>query len=302
MRPKVRGSFHTTALATLAGGLIVSVAMAGTAMAGTSTTGSNQGTARSTAAAWLPDVVQTAQLASAAHEPKGMPAVGRAVPDVRAAGSGFWYADANQHATSSGGGGTYLVEDPTVAASDFHSLGEVAVQSADGKQIVEEGWIVARQLFGDILPHLFVFHWVNGVATCYDGCGFVSTSTVTTAGMTLPAGSTQRFIIKQAAGQWRVMDNGTEVGYFPDSLWRGSYNQAGLTQWFGEVAAGETPPCSQMGDGQFASAPSAASIKNITLVHGPAVSISLLVTNPAYYSVQQTSSTSIRFGGPGGCA
>ena len=302
MTRNTRRIFQATAFATLGGALVVSMAMAGTAMAGTSTTGSSQGTARSTAAAWLADVAHTAWLAGAAREPKGMPAVGRAVPDVHAAGSGFWYADANQHATSSGGGGSYLVEDPAVAASDFHSLGEVAVQSADGRQIVEEGWIVAQQLFGDSLPHLFVFHSVNGVATCYDGCGFVPTSTVITAGMTLKAGTTQRFIIKQAAGQWRVMDNGTEVGYFPDSLWSGSYKQAGLTQWFGEVAAGETPPCSQMGNGQFASAPSAASIRNLTLVHGPAVAISLLVTNPADYSVLQTSSTSIRFGGPGGCA
>lgn len=50
------------------------------------------------------------------------------------------------------------------------------VQSEDGRHIVEVGWTVDRELNGDAQPHLFVYHWVDGQATCYNGCGFVQYS------------------------------------------------------------------------------------------------------------------------------
>ena len=55
----------------------------------------------------------------------------------------------------------------------YHSLIELAVESLDSSQIVEVGWTVDKELNGDDLPHLFVFHWVDGAPTCYNGCGFV---------------------------------------------------------------------------------------------------------------------------------
>jgi hypothetical protein len=191
---------------------------------------------------------------------------------------------------------------PTLAAGDFHTLGEVAAQSADGRQIVEVGWTVDRGLFGDANPHLFVFHWVNGVATCYNGCGFVPASSIATAGMTLPVGGTPQFAIQHFQGNWWVGYSGTWFGFFPDSLWSGGFTKAGLTQWFGEVAANSGSPCTDMGTGLLPSSTSAATILGISFFGGPAANISLnTITNPALYSAAKTSSNSVRFGGPGAC-
>ena len=41
---------------------------------------------------------------------------------------------------------------PALATSDYHSLAELAVQSADGNHIVEVGWNVDRVVNGDDDP------------------------------------------------------------------------------------------------------------------------------------------------------
>jgi Neprosin len=222
---------------------------------------------------------------------------------IPAAASGaFFYAAAFQVATADGAAGTFVVADPKVGTAGCHSLAELAVESADHRQIVEEGWTVDPGLFGDKLPHLFVYHWVDGNQTCYDGCGFKPTSKL--AGSALRVGSIPNFRIEFRQDRWEIFDNRTEVGYFPRDLWRTPFSQAGLTQWFGEVATptGTTRPCPQMGNGLFASDEHADKIYGMRFIGGPAVSLTQNVTHPSFYSAQATSFTAMRFGGPGACA
>jgi Neprosin len=244
------------------------------------------------------------------NAPKGMPAVAGVGPSAGRVGAraspadsgvSYSYVPAYDAATATGAEGSYLVADPTVSATDYHSLSELAVESSDGQQIVEVGWTVDPGQFGDTLPHLFVFHWVNGTPGCYDGCGFVSSSTAVTAGMSLTPGDTHDFEIDYTDDNWNIYDDGTLVGYFPGSLWSGSFTSLGLTQWFGEVAAGDPVPCTQMGNGMLGSAAAADTISAMSLIGGPAVSITLDQPGAPYYTGVATAANAISIGGPGGC-
>jgi hypothetical protein len=196
------------------------------------------------------------------------------------------------------------VADPRVVAPDCHSLAELAVESSDGKQIVEVGWTVDPAQFGDDYPQLFVFHWVNRVPSCYDGCGFVSTSAM--AGEILEPGSSQTFEIEYVTNGWAIFDNNSEVGYFPGSLWPMGFSTVGLADWFGEVADGSQDagrPCSQMGDGELPATGNSAEISGISFIGGPSeLSLQTHVTSASYYDVALGSPGVMSFGGPGGCA
>lgn len=113
-----------------------------------------------------------------------------------------------------------------------------------------------------------------------------------------------RFAIQHVTGpkpRWQLSVDGGPIGEFPDSLWNGTYTRIDLAQWFGEVAASASqPPCTQMGDGEFASAATAAELSGIGFVNGPATSFTqTLETNPALYTVDQTATDTLLFGGPG---
>jgi hypothetical protein len=184
-----------------------------------------------------------------------------------------------------------------------HSLQELAVQSVDGLQIVEIGWVVDRSLNGDALPHLFVFHWIDGVPTCYNGCGFVQTSNSITPGMKLASGGFSTFRIEHVGDRWQLSLDGTMFGYFPDSLWSTAFTQPLLIQTFGEVASTSTPTCNQMGTGMFAESPASSAIADFRLL-GPTPSpvdlaTFLLVTSPEWYDASQVQPDGFRLGGPG---
>src|SRR5882757_6029326 len=98
----------------------------------------------------------------------------------------FLYVDTFQFATGlTGAGATIFQADPALGTTDFHSLGEIAVESSDGLQIVEIGWNVDEGVNGDLQPHLFAFHWIDGVPTCYNACGWVQVSPTKMPGMRL---------------------------------------------------------------------------------------------------------------------
>ena len=256
------------------------------------------GTAISIFGSHHPDLAYVSQHLSIPVVPRiGLPEQGRHKETLDAQ---YFYGGADEYATATGALGTFLVEAPFVAAMDSHSLAELAIESSDGQQIVEVGWTVDPGQFGDSRPHLFVYHWVNGLPSCYDGCGFVPTSATTTAGMPLIVGESDVFEINWGDSHWNLYDNGVLFGYFPDSIWGGTFTSLGLAQWFGEVAAGSTKPCSQMGDGQLADSAGADTINNMGFLAGPPVSVSWY--SDTYYTSLPTSANSIRFGGPGACA
>ena len=97
-----------------------------------------------------------------------------------AQGTGYYsyvsFGETFGEGTTVGAGGFFTQEEPALAATASHSLVELAVSSADGRHIVEIGVTVDDGVNGDVVPHLFAFHWVSGAPTCYNACGFVQTS------------------------------------------------------------------------------------------------------------------------------
>lgn len=187
------------------------------------------------------------------------------------------------------------------APTDYHTLGELMVLSADRKQQVEVGWTVDYNVNGDLLPHLFVYHWVDDVASCYNGCGFVRYSSSTIPGEILPTGTRKAFTIMHYQGNWWIGYDGVWFGYYPDSLWGNRYTSSGEIDEYGEVstASHDYLSCTEMGNGRYAEDPAAASMQ--ASVINPAGSFTWLTpsaTDPAYYSIVGTGPGAMRYGGP----
>jgi hypothetical protein len=239
----------------------------------------------------------------AVRAPKGAPppaaAAATAVTKAATTSLTYFYSKARQGVASAGSYASITIAQPKVATGDYHSLAEIAVESADQHQVVEVGWNVDPGVNGDSSAHLFVYHWVDGAESCYNGCGFEPYGSTVKPGGVLPVGVTKQFGIEHYNGAWWIAYDSAWIGSFPDSLWSGAYVSSGLTQWFGEVAAGSATPCSQMGNGIAASSTTAATFTSIGFFAGPTVGIA--VSSDAAYSAAQLSTTSFRFGGPGAC-
>ena len=236
---------------------------------------------------------------------KGMPRVPGTFTAPHA-GNVFLYAGYYQApgGASAGAGAKMKQGDPGLAADDFHTLGEIGVISADQRQIVEIGWTVDPGVNGDVQPRLFVFHWVDGMPTCYNGCGFVQVSTTKKPGMKVEAGGLADYQIALRGSDWWLSYEGEDVGYFPGSLWPTPYTVAGHVQWFGEIAAGTADSCSEMGNGAKGTDPTAAAMSGLYLVapggaHVAANAMPGEVTMPAYWNIGQTAPDAFSFGGPG---
>ena len=214
-------------------------------------------------------------------------------------------AGAYQYVTSDGAFMSTPVQSPVVASADYHSLAEMAVESADGQQIIEIGWRVYRPQ--DQTPRLFIYHWINGRGTCYNsGCGFVqSASTTITPNMALTPSSTPvQFAIEYFQGNWWYGYNGTWFGYLPGSLWSSpAFTKAGLVQYFGEVSSTTTRPCSNMGNGAMGTSTAAAAVTGIGYYNATTTSALTHITpdDSTLYDSLLTSANSFRYGGPGAC-
>ncbi|MEV4276909.1 neprosin family prolyl endopeptidase [Actinoplanes xinjiangensis] len=213
----------------------------------------------------------------------------------------FHYNVGSQAAVTDGAYANFSINKPTLASADYHTLAELAVQSSSGNQIVEVGWNVDQVVNGDDDPHLFVFHWVNGQPTCYNGCGFVQYSANISPGDTLPQDVTKRLGIQYYNGAWWIAYDTEWVGYYPAALWSGGFTQTGLVQVFGEVAAAAAAPCTDMGNGLHgASDTSSARIGSVSYINGPAVDMYVRSTSN-HYDVTKLSGRTFRYGGPGAC-
>ncbi len=233
---------------------------------------------------------------------KGLP--GLSVPGVTNAN--FSYAGGLQYFTADGASGNFNQPKPTLSPADAHTLAELAVESTDGKQVVEVGWNVDQAVNKDTDPHLFVFHWVNGKPTCYNTCGFVQVSKTFAPGdkVTVDSnpGATHQYAIKFFSGDWWIWYETQWIGYFPGSLWKNSFTQVDITQWFGEVSTFQPFPCSQMGDGLYGNNQSSAVINTMYFfVNGTSVNANEQEnqTNLQYYTVGHFQPNSFTYGGPG---
>ena len=212
----------------------------------------------------------------------------------------FLYNVGSQAAVSDGAYANLTISRPTLDKADYHTLAELAVQSADGAQIVEVGWNVDRVVNGDDDPHLFVFHWADRKSTCYNGCGFVQYSENIRPGDTLPQDSTKRFGLQYFNKAWWVAYDTEWVGYFPADLWTVDFSRTGMVQVFGEVAAASEKPCTQMGNGRRGDDNTSARIGSLAFVNGPPADMFVRSTSDVYSAVQLSART-FRYGGPGAC-
>jgi hypothetical protein len=176
---------------------------------------------------------------------------------------------------------------PFKATGDAHSLWEFAIESSNQQNIVEIGWTMDTAVCGQsVNPCLFVYHWVNGNNSCYNGCGWVDnpteavnagTALATTAGGASPtvfyeykAEYTSSVkcddvapVQTTAVPGWLMYQQNTGstrlIGCFPATLWTGAvpsvtFDKVQVVQAFDETATADDHSCTDMGSGIFAPA------------------------------------------------
>lgn len=182
------------------------------------------------------------------------------------------YAYSAQYVTCYGGEGNINAWDPYVQWSNEFSLGQVALArgSGSGKQTVEAGHQAYRDLYGDWVPHLFIFYTTNGYTSSGDNMGGYNQDVdgwVQYSGTIYPEakssplsqfGGTQYVMSLKWQlweGNWWLRVNGVWMGYYPASLFSttGLRTQADKIAWYGEVVdstnAGTTE--TDMGNGHW---------------------------------------------------
>ena len=226
-------------------------------------------------------------------------------------GSCYYYGTAAFTRQADGGGMTMSIERPAyVSGPDGgHTLNEIAIQGGAGNgNIIELGWNLSSDQYGDSDPHLFVFHWINWGPTCYDGCGWQQYSGTYFPGMNLNQLVGRQVYVGYVfyQGTWWAWFDNQWLGYFPGSEWGGAYTRSELIQWFGEVSSSNgVPPRTDMGNGRFPADPAAATMFTLCDVDAAAWVCwyrdmqNLGATVPAYYDIARTGFGATRYGGPG---
>jgi Neprosin len=164
------------------------------------------------------------------------------------------YAYSAQWVTAYGCEGNINAWDPYLEWSNEFSLGQCAVArgSGGGKQTIEAGHQEYRDLYGDWVPHLFVFYTTNGYTSSGDNKGGYNqdvdgwvqySSSVYPEALSSPLssfGGTQYIMnLKWQLwqGNWWLRCNGRWIGYYPASLFNatGLRNEAAKVAWYGEI-------------------------------------------------------------------
>lgn len=255
--------------------------------------------------------------------------------EVPGDGSVHDYAYTAQWVTCYGTQGELSAFDPYLQWSDEFSLLQLALARGSGnsKQTLEVGWQEYRDLYGDWVPHLFVFYTTNGYSSSGDNVGGYNrdvdgwvqySSSIfpeTRFSPTSTRGGAQYKIVLKVQlyqGNWWVRCNGEWIGYYPASLYAtsGLRSQAEKVAWYGEVVdssdhSGNTH--TDMGSGHYPSAgwTYSAYMHNLKYQSGTGGSMSTytggssLVTNPDWYDVETHFSSGTTWesyqwlGGPG---
>lgn len=192
---------------------------------------------------------------------------------VPADGAAHEYGYSSQWVTCYGADGNLSAFDPYVHRSDEFSLLQVALTRGSGKskQTVEAGWQEYRDVYGDWVPHLFVFYTTNGYSESGDNKGgynrdvdgWVQYSNVVYPEAISSPNSTRggaQFIMQIKyqlyKGNWWFCCNGRWIGYYPASLFSagGLRNQAEKVAFYGEIVdsgADKTSSWTDMGSGYW---------------------------------------------------
>ena len=164
------------------------------------------------------------------------------------------YANTSQSVTAFGTEGNINAWDPYVEWSDEFSLGQLALArgSGGGRQTLEVGHQEYRDLYGDWVPHLFIFYTTNNYTSSGDNKGGYNqdvggwvqySSSIHPGALSSPLstfGGAQYILqlkVQLWQGNWWVRVNGQWIGYYPASLYNtaGLRNQADQVSWFGEI-------------------------------------------------------------------
>lgn len=173
---------------------------------------------------------------------------------VPADGSAHEYAYSSQWVTCYGADGNLAAFDPYVHRSDEFSLLQVALArgSGSGKQTIEAGWQEYRDLYGDWVPHLFVFYTTNGYSESGDNKGgynrdvdgWIQYSNVVFPEAISSPNSTRggaQYIMQIKyqlyQGNWWFCCNGRWIGYYPATLFKtsGLRSSAEKVAFYGEI-------------------------------------------------------------------
>jgi hypothetical protein len=212
----------------------------------------------------------------------------------------FYYAGGQQRGLSASGASAQICQsDPFPSAS--HSLTEIDISDPSDQQIVE---LICDVNPNHTSPYLQATWWLDGQFQA--AVGFVQVSRTILNGIPLPVGSTASYAINQSKDRWNLYYDGQLMGYFPDSLWHGTFTTVAEIQVFGEVDAGGFPqPLGQMGNGAYGHDPAAANVDGYqTFGETAPAHLSEYYTappssTPPYFDIGSPTATSFRYGGPG---
>lgn len=238
----------------------------------------------------------------------GASAASAATSTAKTASPPDFVAGAFQKVSSDGTSADVTVAAPKLATSDLATGALIAVASANGQQQVLAGWMVSRYEFGDSHTHFFVSKTVNGNNTVLTevGSGGFKQLGACRPGELLTPGTDQKISVRHLDGGWQVGLGHQVCGEFPDSLWHNQFTSAAESVWSGFVTTNASKPCSQMGNGKFASNPAAAEFSDIRLLIGAkgtqrVPELTGSSPTPKFYSRRRVSNDAVRFGGAGAC-
>jgi hypothetical protein len=162
---------------------------------------------------------------------------------------------------------------PRGVVPSAHSLAELAVTNSTGTERVEVGWTDDPALNGTERPALFVNATIDGQSVYSEeaGSGFVQTSKNMHPGDAVKLGAIGNYAINYVhkdGGRWDVLYDGRQLGYYPESLWRGDFTHADLTSAFGETESPRKHAGISMGNGQRGTSHKSARISEFQLFRG----------------------------------
>jgi hypothetical protein len=190
------------------------------------------------------------------------------------------YAESSQRTFNFGGEGHISVYDPYTETSDDFSLMQIGIVNDENNGLVqsaEAGIQEMEDIYGDYIPHLFVYYttnnysndgdnqggynqevdgWVQYDSSVYPGATFANLST--------PGGTQFSILIKYQffQGNWWFRAGDRWIGYYPSGLYEGNRSvfsslgdHANLIGFWGEVFDSEDvpgPTSTTMGSGFWA--------------------------------------------------
>ena len=189
------------------------------------------------------------------------------------------YAASAQFDINFGGEGWLSLNPTWVEWSNEFSLMQTAISNNESgvKQTAEVGWQVYKQMYGDWIPHLFIFYTTNGYREQGDGKGGYNTDVTgwvqhdnlifprcTFSALSTPGGAQFMIHIKVQLwrGNWWVRVQGRWMGYYPELLFQGGGStfsslgdHANRISFYGEITDqpnDKRDTRTDMGSGRFA--------------------------------------------------